>query len=125
MIKILPDSSENCIGFQVSGEVSTEEYDFLLPKLDEAIAAHGKINLLVVLYDFEGWTDLDAAKADSKFGSHQYRQVEKAAFVGDKKWEKWMIKLMDPFTRRTDERFFAMDQLEEAWSWIKEAEEDQ
>ena len=63
-----------------------EDYDTLLPELDKAIAAHGKINLLVVMEDFEGWKGMDAAKADFQFGKHQYRKVEKVAFVTDNKW---------------------------------------
>ena len=118
MIEILPESTESCIGFKISGEVNAEDYDTLLPKLDEAIAAHGKINLLVVLEDMEGFDGIEAAKDDFHFGTHQYRQVEKAAFVSDKKWLERMVKLMDPFTRRTEEKTFAMDQLEDAWAWV-------
>ena len=100
--------------------MTADDYDSLLLRIDEVIAAHGKINLLVLIGDFEGLSDIDAAKADFKFGTHQYRQVEKAAFVGEKKWQKWAIKVMDPFTRRTDERFFDFEQYDEAWSWVVE-----
>ena len=62
---------------------------------------------------------LDAAKADFRLGTHQYRQVERAAFVGQGKGQKRLIKIMDPFTRHTEERFFEHDQLEEAWNWAK------
>jgi 6-phosphofructokinase len=120
MVVVLPESSGTCIGFKVSGKVTAEDYDVLLGKLDEAISAHGRINILMVMGDFEGWSGMDAAKADFKFGTHQYRQVEKAAFVGEKKWQKWAIKVMDPFTRRTDERFFDFEQYDEAWSWVVE-----
>jgi hypothetical protein len=120
MIEILPQSTESCLGFKVSGKVTAEDYEVLIPQLDQAIAASGKINMLVVMGDFEGWAGLDAAKADFKLGTHQYRQVEKAAFVGDKKWQEWMVKIMDPFTRRTNERFFDLEQLDNAWQWIKE-----
>jgi len=120
MIEILAQSSDGAVGFEVSGKIIVEDYDILLPKIDEAIAAFGKINLLVVMGDLKGWDGLDAAKADFRFGTEQYRQVERAAFVGDKKWQKWMIKVMDPFTRRTDERFFNSNQLEDAWRWVKE-----
>ena len=68
--------------------------------------------------DFKGWDGLDAAKADAKLGGKQYHQVEKAAFIGEKKWQEWMVKLMDPFTRRTEERFFDLEQLDEAWQWV-------
>ena len=83
MFELLPESTENTIGFKVSGKVVAEDYDLLLPRLDEAIAAHGKINLLVLMEDFGGWEGLDAAKADFRLGTMQYRQVERAAFVGD------------------------------------------
>ncbi len=117
MFEFLPESTETCLGFKISGKVTAADYDALLPKLDEAIAAHGKINLLVLIedFDFEGF---DAAKADFNFGTHQYRQVEKAAFVSDKKWLEWSIKIMDPFTRRTKEKNFEPEQLQEAWAWI-------
>ena len=121
MIEILAQSTETCIGFKISGEVTAEDYDVLIPQLDQAIAATGKINMLVLMGEFKGMKGLDAAKADFHFGTHQYRQVEKAAFVGDKKWLNWVVKIMDPFTRRTDEKLYESDQLDEAWQWVKES----
>jgi hypothetical protein len=118
MFTILDKSKGNCLGFKVSGKAKKEDYEMLLPKLDEAISAYGKINLLALLEDFEGWEDLDTARMDFEFGTQQYRQVERCAFVSDKNWHKWMVKIMDPFTRRTQEKFFEPDQLEEAWEWV-------
>ena len=120
MFEILPESTDNCVGFKVSGKVTAEDYDLLLPKIDEAISAHGKINLLVLMDDYEGWDGTEAAKDDLKFGTQEYRQVEKAAFVAENKWMRRAVKIMDPFTRRTEERVFEPDQLDEAWGWIKE-----
>lgn len=121
MFELLPESTDTCIGFKISGKVTAGDYETLLPKLDDAIAAHGAINLLVWTedFDFEGF---DAAKADFQFGTHQYRQVEKAAFVSDKRWLEWTVKIMDPFTRRTKEKIFEPDQLREAWAWVLEEE---
>ena len=119
MIEILPESTASCIGFKVSGKIVAEDYDVLLTKADEAIAEYKTINLLVLMGDFKGVKGFDAVKADFEFGTQEYRQVEKAAFVGEKKWQEWMIKIMDPFTRRTDERIFELEKLDEAWSWIK------
>jgi hypothetical protein len=118
MIEILPESTDTSIGFKISGKLTGEDYENLLPKVDQAIAAHGHINLLVLMEDFEGKFDFDAAKADFQFGTHQYRQVEKAAFVSDKNWLEWIVKIMDPFTRRVEEKFFETQQLKDAWAWI-------
>ena len=56
MFELLPESTGNSIGFRVSGKVSAEDYDVMLPKLDDAIEAHGRINLLVAIqkYGFVG-----------------------------------------------------------------------
>ena len=118
MFEILPESTETCIGFKVSGKVSAEDYEPLLAKMDDAIAKHGKVNLLVT-GNFSGYDDMDAVKADWNFGTRQYRQVNKAAFIGDKKWQKWVVKLMAPFTR-AEERFFEPDQIDQAWKWASE-----
>ena len=117
MFQILEESTETCIGFKAGGKAVAADYEMLIPKLDAAIEAHGKINIVVVLDSFDGWGELDAAKADFKFGTDQYRDVERCAFVSDKKWHQWAVKLMDPFTRRTDERYFEPSQLQEAWEW--------
>jgi hypothetical protein len=103
----------------VSGKLEAEDYDLLLPKLDAAIEAHGKLNLLVVLGGC-GWDGLDAAKADFCLGTQQYRQVERAAFVAEGKCQRRMIKILDPLTRHTEERTFELDQLDTAWQWVKE-----
>lgn len=120
MFGILPESTDRCNGFAARRKVTASDYEQLLPRLDEAIAAHGTINLLAVLTDFDGYADLDATKADFRFGTHEYRHVERAAFVVDSKWMKRAVKLLDPFTRHTEERIFAPDEIDEAWAWVRE-----
>jgi hypothetical protein len=117
MFEILSESTETCIGFKVSGKLTAEDYGLLIPKVDAAIAAHGTINMLVQIEGSVGWDSLQAAKADFKFGTDQYRHVERCAFVSDKNWFRWVVKLMDPFTRRTEEEFFEPSQLQDAWAW--------
>ena len=120
MIEILSQSAESCIGFKMAGKLTEEDYEILFAKMDEAIRAHGKISLVIVMGDFKGWENLEAAKADYQMGTQQYRNVAKAAFIGEKKWQKWMVKMMDPFTRRTEERFFTSDELDDAWQWAQQ-----
>jgi hypothetical protein len=120
MFEILPESSSTAIGFKISGQVTEEDYETLLPEIDKAIDAHGKLNLLILVEDFDihGW---EAVKADFQFGTHQYRQINKAAFVSDKKWFELLVNIMDPFTRRTEERNFDPEEIEDAWNWIRDA----
>lgn len=119
MFAILPESTDSCIGFKVNGKLTAEDYAELLPKIDDAIAAQEQINMLVVIDHLEGWEGKDAARADYNFGTQQYRHVARCAFVSDKKWHRWMLALMDPFTRRTDEKVFEPADLDKAWAWAR------
>lgn len=118
MLELLPESTDRSIGFKISGKVSADDYEKLLPRLDAAIASRGKVNLVVVVEGFDGYDGLDAAKADWHFGTDEYRQVEKAAFVGDSKWVARLVRIMDPFTRNTEERAFTPGQIDDAWAWV-------
>jgi len=123
MFEILSESTPGCIGFKVSGKISVEDYDELLPVVDKAIEEQGKINMLVLMDDFKGVSEYEVLVKDFNFGTHAYKTVERCAFVSDKKWHKWLVKVMDPFTRRTEEKFFEPKQLAEAWDWVKELDE--
>ena len=68
-----------------------------------------------------GTGGVDLWSEDFDFGTQQYRHVERCAFVSDKNWHKWMVKIMDPFTRRTEEKFFEPDQLGQAWDWVQDS----
>lgn len=119
MLEYLPQSTKACLGFKVSDKLTEEDYAAFLPRLNDALAAYGKINMLMVIDHFEGYANMDVAKTDFKFGTHQYHQVEKLAVVGNKKWYKWAVKVLDPFTRHTEEHFFEPEQIDEAWQWAQ------
>jgi hypothetical protein len=120
MIEMLPLSTEKALAFKFSGRITAEDYGVLVPKIDEALATFGSVNILIVMDKFKWRGGLEGAKADFEFGTQQYRQVEKAACVGEKKWQEWMIRMRDPFTRRTEERFFHQEKIDEAWGWVLE-----
>jgi len=123
MLELLPESTGACLGFKMSGKVTEKERHAMLPKLDEAIAAHGKINLLYLMVDFEGWEGFDTGDPDFRLGTEQYHHVEKAAFVGEEKWQEQFVRIVAPLTWLTEERYFGHAQLEEAWAWLKEVRE--
>lgn len=120
MFEILDQSTSNCIGVRVTGKVAGADYGTLVERLDEAIEAYGDVNMLVQVEDLRGVEDWDAVKADFDFGFGPYRNVGRCAFVSDKKWHKWIIKIMDPFTRRTEERYFESSEIDQAWTWALE-----
>ena len=119
MIEQLPSDSPTVLGFKLKDKLRDEDYQTFVPILEAAIAAHGKIRILVQFENFHGW-DLHAAWDDFKFGVQHYSDLERIAIVGDRKWEEWMAKFCKPFTKASVS-YFGADQMNAAWAWLGEA----
>ena len=120
MIKKLDQSSENVLGFKVSGDVVKADYDVLVPAVEAALKTNEMVHMLLDMTEFK-WEKVEAWGADAKFG-HEFRhKIAKMAIVGDKTWEKWLTKLADPFYAK-EAKFFHPEETDEAWVWLREAE---
>jgi hypothetical protein len=118
MIEQLKSDSDKVLGFRMSGKLHDEDYKTFVPIVDAAIGKEGKIRLLAVFHDFQGW-DLHALWDDITFSTTHCTKIERIALVGEKKWEEWMAKVCKPFTMAKIQYFDAA-QLEHAWAWILE-----
>jgi hypothetical protein len=98
------------------GKVTGEEYRQFLDIVDERLKARDKVNLVADLSEFEFYGDFEAFKEDFHFGVHEYRHVERAAFVGDQRWIELFVKLTGPLYRAT-EKHFPAGQFEDAFAW--------
>ncbi len=118
MIETLQTSSPKVIGFRLSGKLHDEDYKTFVPVMDAAVAAEGKVRLFAKFEDFHGW-DLHAAWDDFRFGLRHYKDIDRIAMVGDRKWEKWMATLCRPFTK-AKVKYFDASEVDAAWNWIGE-----
>ncbi|HEY53090.1 MAG TPA: STAS/SEC14 domain-containing protein [Caldilineae bacterium] len=119
MIEKLEQSSGNTIGFKVSGTITKKDYAIMVPEVEALVDQEGDINMLLDLSEFH-WEEIGAWGADMKFGSTYRKKINKMAIVGDKKWQKWLTHLVDPFYAREAE-FFQTEDSEAAWAWLNEA----
>ena len=57
MIKLLPESDGNIVGFRASGRLTGEDYEeVLIPHIEEVAKEYGTVRFLFYLdEDFEGW----------------------------------------------------------------------
>ncbi len=114
MIQKLPQSHDNVLGFQVSGDVTKQDYEVLTPAVSAA-AEGGAVRLLLDMTDFR-WEKVGAWGSDLHFG-HEFRKaIERMAMVGDHNWEKHLASLSQPFYAQ-EARFFTS--LDEAWAWVE------
>lgn len=106
----------NQLHVRITGKLTKEFYDRLEPAVEEQIAEHGKLRLLVELIDFHGWT-AGALWEDIKFDVKHFNDIERLALVGDSKWEQGMAVFCKPFTT-AKVKYFDRSELDQAEQWL-------
>jgi SpoIIAA-like len=119
VIEEMPTTSDKVLAFKMSGKLHDGDYKTFVPMIDAAIARLGKVRLLALFHDFQGW-DLHALWDDTKFATTHCTKIERIALVGDKTWEKWMAKVCKPFTM-AKLRYFDVSEMDAALAWLAEA----
>ena len=107
------------IHLTITGKLEKEDYDIFVPEIDQQIKQYGKVNMLLELIDFHGWT-AGAAWEDTKFSLRHFNDIERLAIVGDKDWEKGMAYFSKAFTL-AKVRYFDISERDEAEAWAREA----
>lgn len=118
-VKLQHDATQKFLEVHVSGKLSKEDYAELGPKVESLIKEHGKIRILFEMHDFHGW-EMSALWEDIKFDIKHFKDVERLAFVGEKKWQEGMTKFCGPFTTATI-RYFDHADIAEARTWLATA----
>ncbi len=118
MIAKLGESSDKVLGFKVSGTVKKDDYQVLIPEVENAVQANESVHLLLDLTDFK-WEAVEAWGLDLKFGREYRKKIDKMAIVGDKRWQKWMTKIADPFFAQ-EAKYFETSRVNKAWDWLRE-----
>jgi hypothetical protein len=115
----LDESTHTCLVCRFRDKVTSDEYQQFLDAVNERINTSQKINLVVLLSNFDFYGDFSSARKDFKFAFDEYKHIRRAAFVGDQMWIDWFTRLIGPFTR-AEEKHFADGELEAAFEWASE-----
>jgi len=102
---------------RVSGKLTQEDYEQFAPEVDRLVYKYGKISILFEMHNFHGW-DAGALWEDTKFAWHHFRDIERLAVVGEKRWQKGMTEFCQPFTM-AEVRYFETGQAVEAHAWLQ------
>jgi hypothetical protein len=103
---------------KLSGKLTREDYESLVPEVERLIQQHGKLRMLVHMDGFQGWT-MGALWQDIKFDIKHFSHIERLALGGDQKWQTGMAAFCRPFTTATI-RYFDESKRDEAFNWIME-----
>ena len=104
------------IKLKINGTLTHQDYKMMIPMVENSIkdVSQPKVKLLVDAIDFDGW-EVEALWDDLKFGLGHIELFNKIAFVGNKKWEEYAIKISNWFMIGDIEYFENMD---DALNWI-------
>ena len=121
MIEKLSESSGPVVGYKVAGKVTPDDYQQLNPAIQALVDQYADgVYLLLDLQEFAG-EEVKAWLPDLKFGHRFHDKIKKMAIVGDKRWEKWLTALVDPFYAK-DAQYFPPEDTDKAWAWLKQGE---
>ena len=115
MIETMERSTDQILGYTVSGNVTKADYQTLVPAVSAAVDAHGSVSVLFDLTGFH-WEKVSAWGDDLNFGKQFHDKIDRMAIVGDTKWEHHLTKLAQPYFARVA-KFFDTD--DDAWSWLE------
>jgi len=86
------------IKLQITGTLTHNDYQQMVPMIENAVKSinEPKITILVDALEFKGW-ELRAMWDDLKFGLNHASEFRKIAFVGNKQWEEYAVKISNWF----------------------------
>ena len=111
------DESGNVITIKLRGTIKKAEYDKLQADTEAGIKRVGKIKVLVILEDFQGW-ERGVDWSDISFQMEHGDEIEKMAFVGDEKWKDLIFAFAGKPFRSTAIEYFDSSRLDEARAWL-------
>jgi hypothetical protein len=102
----------------VQDTLTVEDYQRFRELTDERIEQYGRVNLLVVVKDFSGWTPA-ALWEDLKFDVAHYNDVARLAIVGEGMSQSWMATVSKPFTS-AEVHYYALSDIDAARRWVSQ-----
>lgn len=112
------DSTGSILRFKIKGEFKKAESDHLQRVAESTIKQRGKIKILIILEDFQGW-EKGADWGDISFAIEHDEDIEKMAIVGDEEWKDLVFAFLAQPLRRTQIEYFDSTRIKEASAWIE------
>jgi len=123
MLYELPESAGDLLVIQATDTLTTSDYtDIFIPKVEEKLAAHGKIRALVYLdHNFTGF-EAGALWEDAKFGLAHRNDFIRLSMVGDQQWLEWLTNVANHLIEG-ETRHFTASQFLQALHWADGSDE--
>jgi hypothetical protein len=118
MIVLHETEGGKVLNIRAVGKLIREDYEALIPRLEQLVQTLGIVRILFEMKDFQGW-NAGAVWQDIRFDVRHFSGIERIALVGDRKWEKGMSIFCEPFTT-AKVKYFDVNEVDKAKKWVKE-----
>lgn len=118
MASSLQHDRGNVYRVDISGRLHEEELKSLQRAAATEIRRGGRIRLLIMLTDFEGWDN--TAGRDLGFYIRHGSDVERIAIVGDERWRSEALMFAGAGLRKAPVAYFKARDAIQAASWLAE-----
>jgi SpoIIAA-like len=118
-VEVKERGSGKLLEIHLSGKLAKQDYETFVPTVERLAKQHGKIDMLVAMHDFHGWT-AGALWEDTKFAAHHFSDVGRLAVVGETQWQKGMATFCKPFTA-AKVKYFDVAEASAASAWLAES----
>lgn len=116
MIEFLPSPKENIVALKISGTLTKEDYERIVPTLEAKIKQFGKIRFYGEVENL-GMPTLSALWEDIKFDFKHYRDFSHVAVIGEPDWMAALTKLTAPLVP-AEVRVFRNEEKSTAMQWL-------
>lgn len=101
---------------EATGILDRADYDYFVPLAERCIKDEGKVDLLIRVVRFRGWSP-PAMWQNLKFDALHYNDVTRLALVGNGCIDRLMARASTAFTAG-EVRFFKDRDIDQARAWI-------
>ena len=116
----LQTGRETLLAYEIRGHLTVEAMQALAPKLTEAFRRPGKVDLLLKIADYEGFSpEILLQRSTFSMKLAAFGNIRRYAIVGAKPWMEGIVHLFAPVTPM-DIRTFGAEDEAAAWNWVNE-----
>lgn len=107
------DATDGLVTVKITGQISPAEQTEFQKRLVALARKEGRVNLLVLAHEFQGWAKGDWS--DISFQPQFDQHIGKMALVGDIKWKDEVVLFTGKGLRRVEIEMFPDAEKARAW----------
>lgn len=116
MIKQIDSLRVDTLVYEFDGFITKEEIIIIDEGIEFMLSEIGKVNLMICI-NAKG-ESLAALIKEFQLGIKYWNKINKIAYVADKKHWKTLV-AMDNFFAKFKEKYFDIDDMDNAWKWLR------